>query len=137
MGETEIDDRLDRRALVVGVAVDRMTKAYPIDILARMPVVNDTVGGRTVLVYMEQGTGTTLVYDRTADAQVLTFRLSPGTTGAHAQLTDEETGSTWLALTGKAIDGPLKGKTIARAQSHLSFWFAWKDWNPKTELYAG
>ena len=102
-----------------------------------MPVINDTVGGETVLVYMEQGTGTAVVYERTVDGRELTFRLSPGTAGAHAQLTDEETGSTWLALTGVAIDGPLEGSAVARAQSHLSFWFAWKDWNPETEVYAG
>ncbi len=137
MGETETDNRLARKALVVGVSAGRMTKAYPLDVLARMPVINDTLGGKTVLVYMDQGTETTLVYERTVDGRELTFQLSPGATGAFARLTDEETGSTWLALTGKAIAGPLKGKTVARAQSHLSFWFVWRDWNPETEVYAG
>ncbi|MCH8826728.1 MAG: DUF3179 domain-containing protein, partial [Chloroflexi bacterium] len=39
--------------------------------------------------------------------------------------------------TGRAIDGELKGQTMERALSHLSFWFAWTDWNPDTELYTG
>jgi hypothetical protein len=115
IGETRRDDRLDRKALVVGVSL----------------------GGEDVLVYMERKTETALVYDRAVDGRALTFRLSQERIGAMALLVDEETGTAWLALTGKAIDGPLKGRVLARAPSHLSFWFAWKDWNPGTELYVG
>jgi hypothetical protein len=128
---------LERKALVVGVAPGSGTKAYPIEVLATEPVVNDSLGGEDVLVYMERKTETALVYDRTVDGRALTFRLSKEGIGAAALLVDEETGTTWLALTGKAIDGPLKGKVLTRAPSHLSFWFAWKDWNPKTEVYMG
>ena len=31
----------------------------------------------------------------------------------------------------------MKGTTLKRVPSHLSFWFAWTDWNPETELYTG
>jgi hypothetical protein len=34
-----------------------------------------------------------------------------------------------------AAGEPLNGKALDRVLSHLSFWFAWKDWNPDTELY--
>ena len=137
IGATRRDGRLDRKALVVGVALGDSTKAYPIDLLAEQPVVNDSLGGQDVLVYMERDTETTLVFERMVDGRALTFRLSQEGSGALAVLKDDETGSTWLALTGKAIDGPLKGKVLDRAQSHLSFWFAWKDWNPDTEVYTG
>ena len=137
IGEARRDGRLDRKALVVGVSLGGGTKAYPIEVLAIEPVVNDSLGGENVLVYMERKTETALVYDRTVDGRALTFRLSKEGVGAFALLVDEETGTTWLALTGKAIDGPLKGKVLTRAPSHLSFWFAWKDWNPATEVYTG
>ena len=26
-------------------------------------------------------------------------------------------------------------RMLSRALSHLSFWFAWKDWNPDTEVH--
>ena len=42
-----------------------------------------------------------------------------------------------MVLSGRAIEGELKGENLERMLSHLSFWFAWKDWNPDTELYAG
>ncbi|MDP7398765.1 MAG: DUF3179 domain-containing (seleno)protein [Lentisphaeria bacterium] len=115
IGETRRGDRLDRKALVVGVSL----------------------GGEDVRVYMERKTETALVYDRAVDGRALTFRLSQERIGAMALLVDEETGTAWLVLIGKAIDGPLKGRVLTRAPSHLSFWFAWKDWNPGTELYVG
>jgi len=67
----------------------------------------------------------------------LTFEVLQEGPGAQALLRDTETGSTWQTLTGAAIDGPLKGTVLDRVLSHLSFWFAWKDWNPDTELYEG
>jgi hypothetical protein len=133
LGETRSDDRLDRKTLVVGVAPGGSTKAYPLELLSGMPVVNDSLGGGDVLVYLESETA--LVYDRTVEGRALTFSMAEDGQGAFAVLVDAETGSWWVALTGKAIDGPLKETILKRALSHLSFWFAWKDWNPDTEVY--
>lgn len=135
LGETRSDDRLDRKTLVVGVVLGGNAKAYPFDLLSEMPVVNDSLGGGEVLVYLEPETETALVYDREIDGRVLTFSMGEGGQGALSVLVDAETGSRWAALTGKAIDGPLRGTVLSRAPSHLSFWFAWNDWNPETEVY--
>ena len=51
-------------------------------------------------------------------------------------LSDEETGTLWDGLTGKAIDGPLAGKRLTRLKSTSSFWFGWKDWYPDTRIYG-
>ena len=50
-------------------------------------------------------------------------------------LRDIETGSLWQVLTGQAVDGPLFGQRLERLPSHYSFWFAWSDFHPATELY--
>ena len=50
---------------------------------------------------------------------------------------DLETSSTWQALTGQAVDGPLVGSALTPLPSHYSFWFAWSDFHPDTELYSG
>ena len=50
-------------------------------------------------------------------------------------MTDQETGSTWQALTGRAINGPLAGTALKRLPSLNSFWFAWSDFHPGTELF--
>ena len=137
LGETSYDGRLERKALVVGVDIDGTAKAFPFQVLLEQPVVNDSVGSEDVLVYFDRSPDTALVYDRTVDGRSLSFTLADEGTGLQAVLVDNETGSKWMAFTGRAIEGELKGKTLDRSLSHLSFWFAWKDWNPDTELYEG
>ena len=133
LGESRKDKRLKGKDLVLGIDVDGQTKAYPFGALEEQPSVNDSFVGRDVLVFFEDTTGTALVYDR----RVLTFREEGEDSGAQTILVDNETGSRWLAFTGMAVDGELKGKSLERIPSHLSFWFAWKDWNPDTEVYTG
>ena len=135
IGESLSDGRLDRKELVVGVGSGGSTKAYPLSVLRAKPVVNDSLAGEDIIVFLDTGTDTALVYKRQVDGQTLTFGIGQEEAGPHAKLVDRETGSTWSALTGKATDGPLRGSVLQRAQSHLSFWFAWKDWNPETEVY--
>ena len=137
IGESRSDGRLDRKAMVVGVEAAGQTKAYPFDLLEVQPLVNDSIAGKHILVFMERSTGTALVYERSVDGRVLSFRLYQDGSGAQAFFMDAETGSKWRALTGRAFEGPHTGKTLDRPLSHLSFWFAWKDWNPDTELYDG
>jgi hypothetical protein len=137
LGESRQDNRLDRKALVVGVDAGEETKAYPFEVLMDQPVINDSVGEQDVLVYFDPGTDTALVYDRSVDGRTLTFRLAEGGFGHQVVLVDDETGTRWNALTGVAIEGELQGNVLSRALSHLSFWFAWKDWNPDTKVYSG
>jgi hypothetical protein len=134
-GELTGDSRLHSKALVVGVDVEGQTKAYALGELAEQPVVDDTVGGMDIVVFLERGTNTALVYDRRVDGRLLTFEVFQEGAGAPSLLRDVETGTTWMALTGVATDGPLKGTVLTRVPSHLSFWFAWTDWNPQTDLY--
>ena len=51
------------------------------------------------------------------------------------KLRDEETGSTWSGLSGKAIAGPLTGEFLQPLPSFYSFWFAWTDFFIEAELY--
>ena len=137
LGETRKDNRLDRKELVLGVDTEAGTKAYPFGVLESRPVVNDSLAGRQVLVFFDSTTDTALAYDRTVGGTTLTFRVEGSVSGAQTILIDNETGSRWTAFSGRAIEGQLKGESLDRVLSHLSFWFAWKDWNPDTELYAG
>jgi hypothetical protein len=137
LGESSSDARLRPKELVVGVDIAGSSKAYPFSVLRRQPVVNDVVSGQSALVYFDASNGTALVYDRTVDGSTLTFRLDGEPQGVLTKLVDDETNSRWMAFTGLAVSGELKGKRLGRALSHLSFWFAWKDWNPQTELYQG
>jgi len=53
-----------------------------------------------------------------------------------ALMRDRETGGLWQVLTGQAVGGELFGKRLECLPSHYSFWFAWRDFHPQTELYG-
>ena len=135
IGEANADDRLDAKDLVLGVSAGGVRKAYPLAALRDTPVVNDTLGDRPILIYHDAPSGTALVYDRAIDGETLTFRMEGEPNGVQTVLTDEETGARWTAFSGLAIEGERAGRALKRAPSHLSFWFAWTDWNPDTELF--
>ena len=50
-------------------------------------------------------------------------------------MTDLETGSVWDKATGVAVTGELEGERLVRRESFVSFWFAWTDYHPDTEVY--
>jgi hypothetical protein len=137
IGESRVDDRLGRKELVVGVDFNGNNKAYPFSVLSDQPVVNDSLAGQSVMVFFDNATETALVYNSTVNGRSLTLQLEGEVNGIQTVLVDDETGSRWQAFTGRAIDGELRGEKMDRLLSHLSFWFAWSDWNPDTELYAG
>lgn len=136
LGEFVTDARLDAKALVLGLIDAGLARAYPLEVLRSKPVVNDSIGESDLLVYFDGPSGTALAYDRNVDGQTLTFKLEGEPKGALTVLIDDQTGSRWTAFQGAAIAGALKGRRLKRLPSHLSFWFAWKDWNPGTELYG-
>ena len=52
------------------------------------------------------------------------------------EIVDKETGSRWNAITGDAFDGPLAGKSLQRVFQTQVFWFAWRNFFPKTRLWG-
>lgn len=132
IGRHNADERLYLKEFVIGMEVDGTAVAYPFSVLNDQPVVNDTAGGIPVLVAFDPETGNGIVFDRTLDGQVLSFSA----TTTPLRLTDAETGSTWDALEGTAVDGPLAGQQLQRLKSTRSFWFGWSDLYPQTRLYG-
>ena len=132
IGESNKDNRLPRKDLVLGVTLDGAAKAYPFQTMVNQPVINDFWAGKEVLVVFEQISETGAVFERTLEGRSLSFQHLPGDPFL---MLDLETGSTWQALTGRAIDGPLAGETLARLTSNYSFWFAWSDFYPDTEVF--
>jgi hypothetical protein len=49
-GVTEADKEYGAEELVIGVELEGEAKAYPISVLSRHEIVNDTVGGRAIAV---------------------------------------------------------------------------------------
>ncbi len=128
LGRKRSDARLPAKALVVGVRVMNLPKAYALDSVVKARVVNDTFENLP-LVVLATSDESASVYQRTLHEQTLTFE-TVGTT-----IRDHETGSTWDPVTGAATLGPLAGQSLPPMAATTSFWFGWIDFFPGTALY--
>ena len=136
LGERHQDSRLDRKELVLALELDGRARAYPFSALRRERVVNDSFGDLPVLIFFDAASNTAVAFERRVEGRTLTFQLQ-GDGKGQPILTDVETGTRWQALTGRAIAGQLEGATLQRLPASYSFWFAWTDFHPDTELYEG
>ncbi|MCH7712931.1 MAG: DUF3179 domain-containing protein [Chloroflexi bacterium] len=139
IGESNKDGRLPTKELVIGLDLEGKTIAYPFRDIAERPVINDFFAGRDVLVTFEPESETGVVFDRQIDGRTLHFRPAArdASNDGTSLMQDDETSTIWQAMTGRAIDGELEGAVLTRLPSHYSFWFAWSDFHPDTELYDG
>ena len=135
IGESNTDDRLYLKEFVIGLVMNGQAKAYPFGDLNDTPVVNDTFGGRELVVTFETRAATGGVFSRVVDGQTLTFQATGDIETGGPVMADDQTGSRWLMLTGEAIEGELEGTTLERIPSNYSFWFSWNDYYPETLLY--
>ena len=135
LGESNRDQRLPRKELVMGMTVSGLAKAYPFSAISEQPVINDDFAGEEVVVTFEPLSESGAAFQRRLDGTTLTFEPAEGREGV-ALMRDLETGSLWQVLTGQAIEGQFFGQRLERLPSHYSFWFAWSDFHPQTELYA-
>ncbi len=139
-----LDARLPATERVVGVSLNESTKAYAFSELAKQEVVNDELATTPIVIFFKKGVssaldtaiinqgrdvGSTVVFDRQVENQVLTFQAT-----AEGTFNDTETGSTWNMI-GEAIAGPLVGKQLTQVVAFDHFWFAWQAFYPETEIF--
>jgi len=123
------DERLRRRAVVLGVSVGDEAVAYPARAVAAEGPIEDEVGGRPIVV--AQGPDDSLVaYDRRVRGELLSFA-----DGADWHL--RAGGSTWSVVDGEAADGPHEGQRLTRIEgARQLYWAAWLQFNPETVVFG-
>ena len=134
IGESNKDRRLPKKELVMGMVVSGFAKAYPFSAISQQTVINDHFAGEAVVITFEPTSESGAAFQRRLNGKTLTFEPAQVRAGV-ALMRDQETGSLWQVLTGQAVEGPLFGERLERLPSHYSFWFAWSDFHPQTELY--
>ena len=140
----EPDPRLAPKERVLGLGdTDRDPTALVLSALARQRVIALTVNGDPVVVWAVGGLRSALdtkdidtgrrvaatgAFNPVVGKQHLTFAAAGRDT-----FIDQQSGSTWNIL-GRAVAGPLAGKSL-KAVGHLdTFWFAWAAFHPDTRL---
>jgi hypothetical protein len=105
-------DPPDEDSRILGLTVGAVPRAYPIGLLDRFEVVNDSVPDLSFVVARCALTAITAVYDRRVGTRVLEFQNSGALWRDTLVLRDRATGTYWSAATGKALSGPLAGQRL-------------------------
>ncbi|MFQ5794333.1 MAG: DUF3179 domain-containing protein [Candidatus Bipolaricaulia bacterium] len=124
------DQRLRPKENVIGVVVNGQAKAYTVEALNRLKLVNDELGGEPILLVVDSDSGVKRVFKREFDGTALEFTLKDGA------LIDLGTNSVWN-FTGQAVSGELSGVQLEEIISDPGFWFAWAAFFPETDLFNG
>jgi hypothetical protein len=133
------DPRLPGDALVLGVVHGKQARAYPLEALERVGLLQDEMEGKPAVVLWQASTRTAAAYLAVASAPGKNPAPSRSVTLARdpkvpaAPFVDQETGSRW-DIAGRAVQGPLQGWTLEWLDGTQVQWFAWSAEYPQTSL---
>jgi hypothetical protein len=133
IGESNQDDRLPVKDLVLGLGFDADPVAFPHSHLRSEQLVNITHADEPTIVYFDPASDTALAYSAIVDEQQLEFELVEQ--DGREWLRDSQTGTLWVPFTGQAVDGELAGNSLDRIHAVNVFWFAWNDFYPDTQIW--
>jgi hypothetical protein len=133
-----VDRRLPENEDVLGVSLAGTRKAYPLNAMPNEGgVIRDKVSGQDVAIFWYPSTRTAAAYATRVDEADATksVKLEFNAADPAAPFIDRESGSRF-GVEGRAVSGPLKGKTLTWIDSVQCKWFAWAAENPKTEIHS-
>ncbi len=122
--------------LVIGVSVNDESKAYPIRILNWHEIVNDEVGGLSVVITYCPLCRSGVVFDACIDGELYTFGVSGLLYNSDVLLYDRETKSLWSQLMGSSISGDRSGTPLETVTSQMVTWEEWQRWHPDTKVLS-
>jgi hypothetical protein len=134
IGESNKDDRIPTKELVLGLGFDSDPIAFPHSKLKSEKLVHTSHAGTSAIVYFDPSTDTALAFGAVVDGQELSFKLIEK--GGREWLKDDQTGTLWIPFTGQSYEGELIGNTLERLHAVNAFWFAWTDFYPDTEVWG-
>ncbi len=119
------------RDFVLGTRVGAATRAYPLTLLDRTPVLNDELGGVPIVVAYNPDEGFGLVWDRTIGDRNVRFK--PGRAPFSAT---DDAGNTWDLLQGNAVSGPLAGRHLNGRWVTLAYPRRWEEFFGAGSIYG-
>ncbi len=123
---------------VIGVVQRGEARAYPIPLLTWHELVNDSLGGRPILVSYCPLCGSALVFDRRpgegTDARVLEFGVSGLLYRSDLLMYDRDSDSLWSQIGANAVTGPRLGQRLTVIRSSMLPWGRWRELHPDTTV---
>jgi hypothetical protein len=122
--------------MVIGVTWNGEARAYPLAVLVWHELVNDSVGGRPILVSYCPLCGTGIVFDRRREEVTLRFGVSGLLYKSDLLMFDRETESLWSQIEARAVTGPRLGQRLSLVRSRMEPWGRWKAAHPATTVLS-
>jgi hypothetical protein len=128
-----VTDSVERSKLVIGVAINGQSKAYPIQLIGYHHQVRDTVGNTPIMITYCTVCRTGRVFSPLVNGRLESFRLV-GMDHFNAMFEDSSTKSWWQQATGLAVAGPLKGMVLKEYPSSQLTIDAWMRKYPNSTI---
>lgn len=135
----EIPADYDAMARVLAVFVGEQTASFPYPELRRSGPAQRVVGGRPIVAWWQEGTASPLdsrsvaggrdvgsanAFFAEVDGRRLEFYQD-----AEGRIVDRGTSSIW-SVGGRAVSGPLEGRSLEPVPTAQHFWFSWTAFRP-------
>lgn len=117
---------------VLGLSDGNQAKAYPVKILNWHEIVNDTIGGKPVLVTYCPLCGTGIGFDPVVNGRPVTFGVSGLLYQSDLVMYDHQTESLWSQISMEAIAGPMTGAKLKHIFLEHTTWSEWRAAHPTT-----
>lgn len=136
----EADKLLGDGDFGVGIEIKGDAKFYPYKILVWHEIVNDTVGGKPVLITYCPLCATGIVFDRTLNGVITKFGTSGKLWQSNLLMYDraenEDDESLWSQVLGEAVVGKSTGMKLAVLSSDIIEYGNWKKVHPDTKIIS-
>ena len=126
-------NKIPDNKLVIGVVIDSVASAYPIQLIGYHHQVVDNINGNPIMVTYCTVCRTGRIYSLMVNGKQETFRLV-GMDHFNAMFEDATTKSWWRQSTGECIAGPLKGYKLQEIESDQLILSSWARIHPNTKI---
>lgn len=121
------DQRLPPKAYVFAIRHKAQAKAYPLMVLGKAGVINDTFAETPLTIIADVKTRTARAYERR------NYRFAPGRTPT--TVIEKNSGDVWQVREDSLVNAA-GGEQLPRLGGHLAYWFGWYAFYPHTQVYG-
>ena len=127
---------LNSRDRVLGISINDVARAYPIRILNYHEIVNDVVGGTSVVITYCPLCGSGTAFEAAINGRSYEFGVSGLLYNSDVLMYDRETNSLWSQLMVQAVTGPMKGTRLQQLPLSHTSWQEWVERHPETRVLS-
>lgn len=121
---------------ILGIEINGIAKAYPVNILNWHEIVNDSIDDSAFTITYCPLCGTGMAFISDVNGQILNFGVSGLLYNSDVLLYDRESESLWSQILGKAVTGKYKGTKLSMLPLNHTTWSDWKRHHPSTRVLS-